>query len=96
MPKKRKLIIYEQIMRPILIYGSETWTLTTRLKSQIQAAEMKVLRLIYGVTRLNRIRNDVIREDLKVTSNVKLIERNRRRWYGHIQRLSPERYPKRY
>ncbi len=61
-------------MRQILLHGSETWTLTIRLKSQIQAADMKVL---YGVTKLDRIRNDVIREDLKVTSNLKLIGGNR-------------------
>ncbi len=41
-PKKVKTTIYQTILRPVLTYGSETWTLTEKLKSKIQAAEMSV------------------------------------------------------
>jgi hypothetical protein len=56
---------------------------------------MKFLREIIGKTRRDRIRNDDIREQLKV-DNIKIdIEKNRLRWYGHIMRMADERIPKR-
>ena len=79
-PRDVKVCIYTTVLRPVLLYGSETWTLTTILTSKIQATEMRVLRLIYGVTRRDRIRNDNIRQVLKVESVLAIIERNQLRW----------------
>ena len=94
-PRDVKVCIYTTVLRPVLLYGSETWTLTTILTSKIQATEMRVLRLIYGVTRRDRIRNDNIRQALKVESVLAIIERNQLRWYGHVQRMPDTRDPKR-
>jgi hypothetical protein len=41
---------------PVLLYGSETWTLTKRDWNRIQAAEMKYLRTVKGCTRMHRIK----------------------------------------
>ena len=49
-PRAVKVLIYKSILRPILTYGCEAWTLTAATKSKVQAAEMRVLRLIKGVT----------------------------------------------
>jgi len=94
-PKDVKTCIYTIILRPVLLYGSETWTLTQKLKSKIQATEMRVLRLIYGVTKRDKIRNDTIRESLKVESILSVIERNQLCWYGHVLRMDPSRDTKR-
>ncbi len=95
-PTKAKTIIFTTILRPVLLYGSETWTLTTRTSSQIQAAEMRVLRMIRGVTRLDRIRNEETRERLGITSVLKIIEKNKLRWYGHVQRMEDTRYARKF
>ena len=55
MPKKAKLLIHMTILRPILLYGHESWILTKKLKSKMTAAEMRVLRLVKGVTRRDRL-----------------------------------------
>ncbi|XP_071493217.1 uncharacterized protein [Diadema antillarum] len=94
-PKDVKVCIYTTILRPVLLYGSETWTLTSKLKSRIQATEMRVLRLIYGVTRRDRVRNETIRQALKVESVLTIIERNLLRWYGHVERMPDSRDVKR-
>ena len=47
-PKKANPIIHQTILRPILIFGSECWTLTKRLEQQITTADMKVIRMIQG------------------------------------------------
>src|SRR6201990_486453 len=49
--RKVKTIIYTSILRPILVYGYEAWDLSTIDKSKIQSCEMRVLRVIMGVTR---------------------------------------------
>jgi hypothetical protein len=56
--------------------------------------EMKFLREIIGKTRRDRIRNDDIREQLKVDDIKTDIEKNRLRWYGHVMRMAGERIPK--
>lgn len=39
-------IIHQAILKPIIMYESEMWTLTARTELRIQASEMRVLRLI--------------------------------------------------
>lgn len=78
-PRKVKVLIYMSILRPILIYGSEAWALTTKTKSRIQAAEMRVLRIIRGVTRLDRLKNEDIRNELGVEAILVFIERSQLR-----------------
>ena len=94
-PKDVKVCIYKTILRPVLLYACETWTLTKRLQSKIQAAEMRILRLIYGVTRRDRKRNDDIRAALKVNSILSIIEKSQLRWFGHIIRMDENRDVKR-
>ena len=95
-PRDVKVTIYNTILKPILLYGSESWALTTKTKSKLQAAEMKVLRLIKGVNRRDRLRNDQIRADLRVQPLLNVVEEGRLRWYGHVMRMEDTRVSKRY
>ncbi len=79
-PTKCKLIVYNTLAIPILLYGAEWWwTLTTKLESKIQAAEMRVLRIIRSVTRRDKMRNVQIREELEVTPLLEDVDRARLR-----------------
>ena len=91
-----KTTIYNTILKPILLYGSETWTMTKNFISKVNSAEMKVLRIIKGVTRKDKIRNTKIREELKIEPVEEIISRNSLRWYGHIKRMEEDRYPLKY
>ena len=90
---KCKMIIYNTILKPIIMYGSECWSLTTRTESKIQAAEMRVLRTIKGVIRTDRITNTAIRAELKVEPLLDTIEKRSLQWHGYIMRMSDKRYP---
>ena len=92
-PRKVKVLVYTTMLRPMLMYGSEAWTLTTRTKSRVEAAEMKVLRLIVGVSRWERRRSSEIREELEVEPILDLVERQQLKWYGHVRRMDGGRYP---
>src|ERR1044072_2520170 len=65
--RRVKMVMYTSILRPILMYGHEAWALNTRAKSKLEACEMHVLRLIRGVTRRDRKRNEEVRADLGVS-----------------------------
>ena len=65
-PRDVKVVIFTTILRPILLYGAESWTLTTKTRSKLVAAEMRVLHMIRGVSRMDRMRNADIRKDLGV------------------------------
>ena len=95
-PREFKAIVYRSILKPIPLYGSENWSLTTRTESKLQAAEMRVLRLIKGVTRRDRIRNVNIREELQVRPLLEEIVRNKLRWFGHVKRMDTEKKPRKF
>jgi len=67
---KVKVKVYETLVLSILLYNAETWTLTEELNKRLRVCEMSCLRRIAGVTRQDRIRNDVIRSDLKIKRDI--------------------------
>jgi hypothetical protein len=95
-PIQCKIIIFNSILKPILTDGSESWALTMKTQSKLQAAEMRMLRLIRGVTRRDRLRNTQIRRDLGVPSMLEDLEKKKLRWYGHVKRMDNNRHARRY
>ncbi len=93
-PRECKTLIYSTILRPILIYDNDSWTLNSQEKSRIQAADMRVLRTIRGVTRRDRMRNERIRWELSERPILETVGEGRLRWYGHVKRIEDTRYPR--
>ncbi|KAK3517536.1 hypothetical protein QTP70_012618 [Hemibagrus guttatus] len=52
--------VYRTVVRLAMPYGLETVSLRKRQESELEVAELKMLRFSLGVTRLDRIRNDYI------------------------------------
>ena len=52
--------------------------------------------MIRGVTRMDLMRNERIREDLGVEATLDIIERSKLRWYGHVKRMDTERHARKY
>jgi len=74
------------MVRPVLIYGSEAWTLRRREEERLERTEMRMLLWILGLTLRDRKRNDDIRRILGVACITDKVQEARLRWYGHIQR----------
>ena len=89
-PKKAKRIIQQTILRPILIFGSEWGTLTKRLEQPITTADMKVIRMIQGVTRCDRKRDEDVNKQSNMLPIVQVINTNKLRWFGHVIRREVE------
>ena len=93
---KTKKMIFSTIVESIVTYGSETWEINKRNGKRLKALEMDFWRGACGVSRLEHVRNDEIRrrvhrnKDIMDTINMKRLI-----WYGHVQRMTEERWPKR-
>ena len=92
--KKAKLSIFKAVFVPILTYGHESWVMIERMRSQVQASEMRFLRRIEGVTLFNKVRSSKIRKFLNIEPLLLRIERSQHRWFGHVSRMLQERLPK--
>jgi hypothetical protein len=46
--KYMKIRTYKTNIRPVILYGSETWTVTGKMASTLMTWERKTLRKIYG------------------------------------------------
>ena len=93
--RKTKLNIYKTLIRPIVTYGAETWTLTKSVSARLAVFERKVLRRILGAVKQGdnwRIRyNSELYElynEINLETYVKL---TRLRWLGHVVRMDNNR-----
>ncbi|XP_045764478.1 uncharacterized protein LOC123866821, partial [Maniola jurtina] len=86
MPLKLKGKIYKTVVRPVTLYGSECWAVKGKDERRVHATEMRMLRWMCGVTRMDMIRNEYIRGSLKVAPVVEKMRSNRLAWYGHVMR----------
>ena len=84
MPRILKIKLYMTIIRPVLLYGAECWTVRKKDEQIFEKTEMRMLRRIKGVTLRDRVKSVDIRKELGVSG---IQEKVRLRWYGHMQRM---------
>ena len=95
-----KKIIYKTVTRPAVMYGSETWTLTTKNQLALETLERKILRKIYGPLRDKKTGewraryNQELYELYNDQTFTGAIRSQRLRWIDHVQRMSELRIPK--
>ncbi|KAK3541672.1 hypothetical protein QTP86_000467 [Hemibagrus guttatus] len=82
--------VYRTVVRPAMLYGLETVSLRKRQESELEVAELKMLRFSLGVTRLDRIRNEYIRGTAHVGRLGDKVREARLRWFGYVQRRESE------
>ena len=90
MPVKLKGKVYKTVVRPALVYGAETWATTRGQEARLEVNEMRMLRWMCGVTRVDKIRNEHIRWTTRVVQASKKISDKRLKWYGHVRRMKEE------
>ncbi|XP_055385015.1 uncharacterized protein LOC129614453 [Condylostylus longicornis] len=94
--RKTKYNVYKTLIRPVITYGCETWSLTSNDENYLLRFERKILRQIYGPIRLsnNEYRRRFNDELYALTQNediVKFIKSQRLRWAGHVIRMPENR-----
>jgi hypothetical protein len=83
--------IYKTMIRPVVTYSSETWTLTAKDENKLRIFERKILRKIFSPVNTDnvwRIQNNMEIDNLIEGADiVRFIKAQRIKWLGHIQRL---------
>jgi hypothetical protein len=89
--RKHKLIIYKTLIKPVLMYVSDTWVLSKADELRLGVFERKILRRIYGpiceeATWRSRCNEELYRlyDEADLVTTIKI---TRLRWTGHIVRM---------
>jgi hypothetical protein len=93
-----KIRTYKTIIRPIILYSSETWTVTAKMASTLMTWERKMLRNIYGLKSKKgiwRIRSNLEIQNIYKSPDIMTeIKVKRLEWLGHVVRMEDTRLPK--
>jgi hypothetical protein len=89
--RKYKVIIYKTLIKPVLMFGTETWVLSKADELRLGVFERKILRRIYGLickgaTWRSRCNEELYRlyDETDLVTTVRI---TRLRWAGHIVRM---------
>jgi len=94
MNKETKLRIHNITAKAALKFGSEAWVLKKREEQRLEAAQMKFLRHLLGITKPDKEKNQCIREKTGAENIVKEIKQYQEKWLQRIQRMYTNRIPK--
>ena len=75
-------------------FGSEAWVLKIREEQRSEAAQMKFLRHLLGITKLDKEKNQCIRQKTGAQKIVTEIKQYQKKWLQYVQRMDTNRLPK--
>jgi len=79
---------------PVLLYGSETWTIKASDARRITAAEMKYMRKTAGYIWTDYKTNAQIAKELKLAQILDKLLECKRNWIQHVNRMPRNRLPR--
>ena len=99
MPLQSKSKLYEAVVIGILLHGSESWTLTKKLKGRLSCFHHTCVRRMCRVNRWHTRHFRTSQADLEKRMGLFSIEENVRRqqlrWAGHVALMDESRLPRR-
>ena len=94
----RKLVfsptkLYNTLALPVLLYGSESWTIKARDARRITAAVMTYMRRTAEYTWTDHKTNTQIAKEFKITAILDKLQEYKRNWIHHVNRMPRNRLP---
>jgi hypothetical protein len=87
--KNVKIRIYKIIILSVVLYGCETWSLTSRKEHRLRVFEKRVLRRIFGLKRIEvtghwrKLHNKTFHNLYSSPNIIRMSKSRRMRWIGH-------------
>ena len=75
-------------------FGSEAWVLKKREEQRLEAAQMKFLRHLLGITKLDKEKDQCIRQKMAAQNIVTEIKQYQEKWLQHVEGMDTNRLPK--
>ncbi|CAH2269222.1 jg1742 [Pararge aegeria aegeria] len=77
---------------PSLTYACQTWKFTRKVKNKIISSQRSIERSIMKIRKIQKIRHTHIRQKTQAIDALNYSQKLKRRWTGHIARLSDNRW----
>ena len=74
---KAKRCLYEGVVVPTALYGAEAWGMRSAELRKVNVLEMKYLRSLVGVSRMDRFRNEEVRRRAGIEKELAIVEQIR-------------------
>ena len=85
---KAKKCLYEGVIVPTALYGADMGMRGAE-RRKVNVLEMKCLRSLVGVSRMDRLRNEEVRRRARIERELAS------RWFGHVERMDDYRMARR-
>ena len=93
---KDKKCLYEGVIVPTASYGAEVWGMRSVERRKVNVLEMKCLRSLVGVSRMDRVRNGEVRRRARIERELaSRADQRVLRWFGHVERIDDYRMARR-
>ena len=81
-------------MRPVILYGIETWPVKEEDLERLHRTEMSMLRWMSHATFKDRIPSEDLLTKFDLLPVRRIVQRNRLRWFGHVMRMDNDNWVK--
>ena len=84
---KANKCLYEGVIVPTALYVAEAWGMRSAERRKVNVLEMKCLRSLVGVSRMDRVRNEEVRRGAGIEMELaSRADRRVLRWFLHVER----------
>ena len=93
---KGKKCLYEGVIVPTALYGAEPWGMRSAGRRKVNVLEMKCLRSLVGMLRMDRVRNEELRRRAGIERELaSRADQRVLRWFGNVERIDEYRMARR-
>ena len=93
---KAKKCLYERVIVPTALYGTEAWGMRSAERRKVNVLEMKCLRSLVRVSRMDRVRNEEVHRRAGIERELaNRADQRVLRWFGLVDRMDEYRMARR-
>ena len=89
-----KIDVYRATVLTSLLYGCETWTLSSKQIDRLEKFHLSTLRKIAKIRWFHKVTNYEVLSRCKINSLKSMLDKAKLRWLGHVIRMEDTRIPK--
>ena len=79
------------VIVPTALYGAEAWSMRSAEGTKVNVLELKCLRSLVGVSRMDRVTNEEVRRRPGIERELASRDQRVLRWFGHVERMDEYR-----